>query len=164
MFYSQKRVGKGKKIFSIYKFRSMKRDADRIHEELRKRYGCEDVSFKLKEDPRVTKVGKFIRNTNIDELPQLVNIIKGDMSIVGPRPLPTYEFFEEQRLYGGKYDERYSVPQGLTCYWQVADRSAVEFEKRMTMDVAYVREKGFLTDIKLIMKTILFSITGRAGY
>lgn len=164
VFYTQKRIGRGKKEFLIYKFRSMKRNAEQIHEEMRKQYGCTEVSFKLKEDPRITKVGKFIRATNIDELPQLLNIVKGDMSIVGPRPLPTYEFLDEQKLYNRKYDQRYQVPQGLTCYWQVADRASVDFEKRMAMDVAYANEAGVRTDVALILKTMLFTITGKAGY
>lgn len=164
VLYSQERVGKDKKVFRIYKFRSMRKDAEKIHEELRKKYGCKEVSFKLKEDPRITRVGRFIRNTNMDELPQLINIIRGDMSIVGPRPLPVYEFLDEQELYEGKYDRRYSVPQGLTCYWQVADRGAVSFEARMAMDVKYAGEQSFLTDLKLVAKTILFTMTGRAGY
>lgn len=164
VFYSQERVGKNKKAFHIYKFRSMRKEADQLHEEFRRKYECEEISFKLKDDPRVTRVGKFIRKTNIDELPQLLNIIRGDMSIVGPRPLPVYEFEAEQAAYHGKYDERYQVPQGLTCYWQVSDRSAVEFEKRMEMDVAYARECGPLTDIRLIIKTAKLTVTGDAAY
>jgi lipopolysaccharide/colanic/teichoic acid biosynthesis glycosyltransferase len=164
ILYRQSRIGKDKKEFSIYKFRSMRKDADQIHEDMRKEYGCTEVSFKLKDDPRITRVGKFIRATNIDELPQLINIIKGDMSLVGPRPLPTYEFEDEQKRYNGIYDERYTVPQGLTCYWQVADRASVDFDKRMEMDVRYARDRGMLTDVKLIIKTIIFTLTGRAAY
>lgn len=164
VLYKQKRIGKDKKCFYIYKFRSMRKDAEQIHEKMRKQYGCEDVSFKLKEDPRVTKVGKMIRKTNIDELPQLINIIKGDMSLVGPRPLPDYEFRDEQREYAGKYDTRYTVPQGLTCYWQVSDRASVEFEERMKMDAAYAKECSIGKDMILIVKTAVYTITGKAGY
>lgn len=164
VIYKQKRIGQYKKEFDIYKFRSMRTDADRIHEELRKQFGCTDVSFKLKDDPRVTKVGRFIRKTNIDELPQLLNILKGDMSIVGPRPLPTYEFEDEQNTYHGKFDARYSVPQGLTCTWQVSDRASVAFDERMATDAAYAEECTMTTDLQLIFKTAAITLCGKAGY
>lgn len=166
--FKQKRVGKDKNVFNIYKFRSMKKNAAQIHEELKKQYGDNDVSFKLEDsvDPRITKVGRFIRKMNIDELPQLVNIIAGHMSIVGPRPLPTYEFEDEQKLYNGKYDERYDVPQGLTCYWQTAfsERGRIDFSQRMQMDVDYAKKAGIIEDIKLIFKTAIVTLFGKAGY
>jgi len=164
VFYKQERVGRNKKKFYIYKFRSMKRNAEQIHEEMRRQYGCTDISFKVKDDPRITRVGKVIRKFNIDELPQLINILKGDMSIVGPRPLPTYEFIDEQKAYGGKYDERYMVPQGLTCYWQISGRSEVDFADRMQLDVNYVREKNLVIDVKLIFLTFTYTIIGKAAY
>ena len=164
VFYAQKRIGKYEKEFKIYKFRSMYKHAEEIHEELRKEYGCEDVSFKLKNDPRITKVGKVIRKFNIDELPQLINILKGDMSLVGPRPLPVYEYEDEQKQYGKRYIERYSVPQGLTCIWQISNRASIDFEDRMQMDVEYARKKGFWIDLKLIVKTFVFTLTGKAAY
>ena len=164
VFYAQKRIGRNEKEFKIYKFRSMYKNAEEIHETLRKEYGCEEVSFKLKEDPRITKVGKIIRKFNIDELPQLINILKGDMSLVGPRPLPVYEYEEERRQYGNRYIERYSVPQGLTCIWQISNRASVDFEERMQMDVEYARRKGFWMDAKLIVKTFLFTVVGKAEY
>lgn len=164
VLYTQKRIGKYKKEFKIYKFRSMCRNAEEIHESLRAEYGCQDVSFKLQEDPRITKVGRIIRKFNIDELPQLINILKGDMSLVGPRPLPNYECEEEQKRYGDRYIERYSVPQGLTCIWQISDRASVEFEDRMQMDVEYAHKRGLLMDCKLIVKTLVFTVTGRAAY
>lgn len=164
VFYAQKRIGRNEKEFKIYKFRSMYKNAEEIHETLRKEYGCEEVSFKLKEDPRITKVGKIIRKFNIDELPQLINILKGDMSLVGPRPLPVYEYEEERRQYGKRYIERYSIPQGLTCIWQISNRASVDFEERMQMDVEYARRKGFWMDAKLIVKTFLFTVVGKAEY
>ena len=166
--YKQERVGKDKKVFSMYKFRSMKKDADKIHAEMKAKYGEGDVSFKLtdEEDPRITRVGRFIRKTSIDELPQLVNIIAGHMSIVGPRPLPTYEFEEEQKKYEGTYDERYDVRQGLTCYWQatLSERGNISFEKRMQMDVDYARDAKTWVDIKLIWKTAVGVLFGKSGY
>lgn len=164
VFYKQERVGKDKKKFYIYKFRSMKKDAEQTHEKLREQYGSKEVSFKLKDDPRITKVGKVIRKINIDELPQLFNILKGDMSIVGPRPLPVYEFEEEQRLYGSRFERRYSVPGGLTCYWQIANRSEIEFEERMEMDVQYVNDENLWLDLRLIIKTFFYTIIGKAAY
>lgn len=164
VFYTQKRIGKNEKEFKIYKFRSMYKNAEQIHETLRAEYGCRDVSFKLKYDPRVTKSGKIIRKFNIDELPQLINILKGDMSLVGPRPLPVYEYEEEQRRYGKRYIGRYSVPQGLTCTWQISDRASIDFERRMQMDVEYARKRGFWLDFKLVMKTFIFTVAGNAEY
>lgn len=164
VFYAQKRIGKDEKEFKIYKFRSMYKNAEAIHENLREEYGCRDVSFKLQNDPRVTKVGRVIRKFNIDELPQLINIIKGDMSLVGPRPLPVYEYVDEQRQYGKRYIKRYAVPQGLTCIWQISNRASVDFEKRMQLDVEYAEKSGLWMDLKLVVKTFVFTVTGRAAY
>lgn len=164
VFYCQKRIGQGEREFSIYKFRSMKRNAEQIHEQLRMEHGNTEVSFKLKNDMRVTKVGQVIRKFNIDELPQLLNVLKGDMSLVGPRPLPTYEYMEEQKRYGTLYKKRYSVPQGLTCFWQISNRAEVEFEDRMQLDVEYAEKQCLRVDILLIIKTLFYTITGKAEY
>ena len=164
VFFTQLRTGKNMRSFRIYKFRSMLKDADKIHEELRKKYGNTEVSFKLQDDPRVTKTGRIIRKFNIDELPQLLNILAGSMSFVGPRPLPVYEYEEEQKRYGEKYIRRYSVPQGLTCYWQISDRGKHSFETRMQQDVNYADNCCMKEDLKLIAKTFLFTICGKAEY
>ncbi|MBQ4066484.1 MAG: sugar transferase [Clostridia bacterium] len=168
VMYKQKRIGKDKKEFNIYKFRSMRKDAEKIHEQMKAQYKSGEVSFKLddKTDPRITKVGRFIRKTSIDELPQLVNIIAGHMSIVGPRPLPTYEYEDEQKKFGGVYDDRYDVPQGLTCYWQVTfgERGKISFADRMQMDVDYARDAKMWVDIKLIWKTFVGVLFGISGY
>ncbi|MCM1126045.1 MAG: sugar transferase [Lachnospiraceae bacterium] len=163
-FFTQIRTGKDRKPFKIYKFRSMRMDADKIHEDLRKTYNNTEVSFKLQDDPRVTKIGRIIRKFNIDELPQLINILAGSMSFVGPRPLPVYEYEEEQKRYGERYIRRYSVPQGLTCYWQISDRGKQSFETRMQQDVDYADHCCIKEDVKLIAKTFLYTICGRAGY
>ena len=149
VIYSQYRVGKNGKSFKMYKFRSMVADAEKLKADLMKENQRNGPMFKIKNDPRVTKVGHFIRRTSIDELPQLVNILKGEMSIVGPRPsLPNeVKQFEPWML------ERLSVKPGLTCYWQVQGRDNIEFEDWMKLDVKYVRERGFLLDLKLIFKT-----------
>lgn len=164
VIYTQNRVGKNGNVFKIYKFRSMCKNADTIHEELREEYKNTEVSFKLRDDPRITKTGKIIRKFNIDELPQLFNILAGDMSFVGPRPLPVYEYEEEQKRYGERYRQRYSVPQGLTCYWQISDRGDQSFEARMQQDVEYTKNCCIKEDIKLIVKTFLFTVLGRTGY
>lgn len=160
IIYKQKRIGKDEKIFWMYKFRSMYKNADKIHNALKEEYQSEEISFKLKDDPRITRVGKIIRRLSIDELPQLINILKGEMSIVGPRPLPDYEYEDIK----GKYTERYKVPQGLTCYWQVSGRSNIDFEKRMEMDKQYAKDANLLLDIKLILKTIWTVLCGDGAY
>lgn len=163
VIYTQKRIGKDKKEFDIYKFRSMVMNAAEIHEEMKLEYGEKDISFKPKNDPRITRVGRFIRRSCIDELPQLLNIIKGDMSIVGPRPLPVYEYANEQQEYGTRYDRRYDVPQGLTCIWQISDRTVVDFEKRMQMDCRYAEEINVWKDISLIFLTVVTIIKGNGN-
>lgn len=149
VIFKQERIGKNKKTFKMYKFRSMVADAEKLKADLMKENQRNGPMFKIKNDPRVTKVGHFIRRTSIDELPQLVNILKGEMSIVGPRPsLPNeVKQFEPWML------ERLSVKPGLTCYWQVQGRDNIEFEDWMKLDVKYIRERGFLLDLKLIFKT-----------
>lgn len=166
VIFIQNRVGQGEKMFHMYKFRSMCKDAAKLHAQMKEEHGDAEVSFKLKdeEDPRITKIGKLIRKYNIDELPQLFNILKGDMSFVGPRPLPFYEYEEERHTYGGKYQKRYTVPQGLTCTWQVSDRAACSFEERMQMDVDYAQNSGLWMDFCLIVKTFVRTVRGKAVY
>lgn len=147
--FSQPRVGKNGREFKMYKFRSMVINAEELKEKLLNENEMSGPMFKMKEDPRITKIGKFIRRTSIDELPQLVNVLKGEMSLVGPRPsLPKeVEKFESWML------ERLEVKPGLTCYWQVMGRNEIDFEDWMKLDVKYVKEKSLLLDIKLIFKT-----------
>lgn len=149
ILFSQIRVGKNGKKFKMYKFRSMVVDAEELKEKLQEQNEREGPMFKIKDDPRVTKIGKFIRKASIDELPQLINILKGEMTIVGPRPsLPKeVDQFEEWML------ERLEVKPGLTCYWQVEGRDDIGFEEWMELDIKYVRERNLLIDIKLIFKT-----------
>lgn len=154
--FTQERVGRKGKIFKFYKFRSMCPNAEVKLEELLDSNEMDGPVFKMKDDPRITRVGKFIRKTSLDELPQLWNILKGDMSIVGPRPaLPRevaqYGPYEKQRLY---------VTPGLSCYWQIAPhRNDLSFEEWMNLDVKYVQERSFLVDWKIIfltMRAVLF--------
>lgn len=147
--FTQKRVGKDGKEFDMYKLRSMVVNAEEIKEKLKEQNEMSGPMFKIKDDPRITKIGKFIRKTSIDELPQLVNVLKGDMSLVGPRPsLPNeVKDFETWML------KRLNVKPGLTCYWQVSGRNNIDFEDWMKLDIKYVNERSFLLDIKLIFKT-----------
>lgn len=150
IFFKQTRVGKNGKEFSMYKFRSMVIDAEEQLAKLAAQNEMSGPMFKIKEDPRVTKIGRFIRKTSIDELPQLINILKGEMSLVGPRPsLPkeVVEFTEYQKL-------RLLATPGLTCYWQVSGRNNIGFEEWMEMDVQYCRDRSLLLDIKLIFRTV----------
>ena len=148
--FVQERVGKNGKLFNMYKFRSMCLDAECKLKELQEENEMSGPMFKMKLDPRVTKVGKIIRKTSIDELPQLFNILKGEMSIVGPRPnllREVVQYTDEQKL-------KLIAKPGLTCYWQVGGRSNIDFEEWMELDVKYIRERNTFIDIILIFKTI----------
>ena len=150
IFFSQKRVGKNGELFEMYKFRSMVVNAEELKEKLEEQNEMSGPMFKIKDDPRVTKVGKFIRKTSIDELPQLWNVLKGDMSLVGPRPsLP-----KEVEQFDNWMFKRLSVRPGLTCYWQVSGRNHIDFEDWMKLDCRYVDERNLWIDIKLIFKTV----------
>lgn len=149
VIFSQMRVGMNGKPFKMYKFRSMVDEAEELLDNLRSKNEMTGPVFKIKEDPRITRVGKFIRRTSIDELPQLFNVIKGDMSLVGPRPnLPqeVIKFTEYQR-------KKLIVKPGLTCYWQVMGRSSIDFDDWMKLDLEYIKDRSTLLDIKLIFKT-----------
>lgn len=150
IFY-QIRVGKYGQLFKMYKFRSMVIDAEDKLNELKSKNEMSGPMFKMKDDPRVTKIGKFIRKTSIDELPQLWNVLKGDMSLVGPRPnLPTeVQEFETWML------NKLLVKPGLTCYWQVRGRNDIDFEDWMKLDIKYVEERNTSLDLKLIFRTAL---------
>lgn len=158
--FVQTRVGKNGKLFKLYKFRSMCLDAEALKEKLRKYNEMDGPAFKMKDDPRITGIGKFIRKTNIDELPQLVNILKGDMSIVGPRPaLP-----DEVAQYSENDRKRLLVTPGLTCYWQASrNRNDISFEQWMEMDRQYIADRSLETDAKLIFKTMYVIIAHRDG-
>lgn len=150
VFFSQKRVGKNGQLFDMYKFRSMVVNAEELKEKLAHQNEMSGPMFKMKDDPRVTKVGRIIRKTSLDELPQLWNVLKGDMSLVGPRPsLPKEVKQFEKWMY-----KRLIVKPGLTCYWQVSGRNNIDFEDWMKLDIRYVDERNIWIDIKLIFKTV----------
>jgi lipopolysaccharide/colanic/teichoic acid biosynthesis glycosyltransferase len=157
-FYSQERVGKDGKLFRIYKFRSMCVNAD-SPEMLAKLAALNEMdgpAFKIKDDPRITKVGRFIRRTSLDELPQLINIFIGDMTIVGPRP----PLVSEVAQYTDYQRQRLLVKQGLTCYWQCSGRNNINFEEWVELDLKYIRERSLWTDIKIIFMTIPAVLSG----
>ena len=158
VFYVSKRAGTGYKIFDFYKFRSMRVGADKEIEKLQdlNQYKGKDgdASFiKIENDPRITKVGKFLRNTSLDELPQLINVLKGDMSLVGNRPLPLYE---AEKLTRDQWAKRFLAPAGITGLWQVTKRGnggEMSEEERMELDIAYAEKSSFLFDLIIILKT-----------
>ncbi len=157
-FFVQTRVGRHGKKFKFYKFRSMVSNAEELFDQLKEKNEKDGPVFKMKDDPRITRVGKFIRKTSIDELPQLFNILKGDMSIVGPRPsLPKevsqYNDYQAQRLF---------VTPGLTCYWQASKkRDEIPFDEWVDLDIKYILERSWLVDIKVIIKTFTAVFTGQ---
>jgi exopolysaccharide biosynthesis polyprenyl glycosylphosphotransferase len=160
VFFRQLRVGQNWKPFYMLKFRSMRRDAETMLGQLKQYNEADGPVFKIRSDPRITPVGRFIRKYSIDELPQLWHVLVGTMSLVGPRPpIPEetvhYEEWQKQRLV---------VKPGLTCIWQVAGRSDVTFEEWMRMDIEYIETRSILLDIKLLLKTIPAVLGGRGAY
>lgn len=154
--FRQKRVGRHGKPFTMYKFRTMVCNAEQLRKELESQNEMDGPVFKIKDDPRITRVGRFLRQTSIDEILQLINVIRGDMSLVGPRPpLP-----EEVAQYDDYQKLRLVVTPGLTCYWQTAnDRNDIPFDKWVEMDIDYIEHRTMLTDLKLLFKTALVVIT-----
>ena len=150
VFFGQERCGKYPTTFKMYKFRSMVHNAEELLEQLQDKNEMNGPVFKIKDDPRITKVGKFIRKTSIDELPQLINVLKGDMSFVGPRPA----LIKEVEQYNSYQMQRLSVKPGITCYWQVSGRNNIDFDEWVELDLKYIRERNLWLDIKLIFMTI----------
>ncbi len=149
--YKQIRVGKNGKEFKFYKFRSMIPNADEMLDSLMDKNEMDGPAFKIKDDPRITKVGKFLRSSSIDELPQLWNVLKGDMSLVGPRPpLP-----REVKEYDDKQMQRLLVTPGITCYWQVQPkRNDLSFDQWLELDIKYINERSLKTDLIILFKTV----------
>jgi lipopolysaccharide/colanic/teichoic acid biosynthesis glycosyltransferase len=177
--FTQRRVGARRRLldggtvwelheFSVYKFRSMIHNADQAaHQQYIKAFvdGRVDVSkaggsaYKLTHDPRITRVGRLLRRTSLDELPQLLNVLKGDMSLVGPRPVPTYEVWE----YQARHYERLAALPGITGIWQVRGRCQVPFEEMIRMDIEYVRTKSMWLDVRLLLWTVPAVLSGRGA-
>lgn len=160
-FFYQNRVGKEGKIFKMWKFRSMYLDAEKRKAELLKNNEMAGgVIFKMKHDPRITPMGRFIRRYSIDELPQLLNVFMGDMSLVGPRPpVPS-----EVALYTAYQRQRLSVTPGITCIWQVSGRSEIPFVQQVEMDLLYINTQSFWLDIILLLKTIPAVMGAKGAY
>lgn len=160
VFYHQKRIGKNGERFMCHKLRSMYVDADQRKASLMQRNEMDGPVFKIRNDPRVTRVGHFLRKTSIDELPQLYNVLKGEMSLVGPRPLPVKE-----ALGCSAYQrQRELVRPGLTCYWQISGRNDVSFKEWMEWDLKYIREQNLWIDLKILARTIPAVLSMRGGY
>ncbi len=152
--FKQKRMGKNKKIFTIYKIRTMAEDAEKLRAKLKDKNEADWPAFKIHNDPRYTSIGKIISHTAFDELPQLVNVLKGEMSFVGPRPLP----IEEAKNVPKKYDLRFSVLPGMTSPWIVQGADHRSFRKWMQLDMEYTKNKSLLYDVRILSYTTLMVI------
>lgn len=161
VFFQQQRVGKHGELFKMFKLRSMKKNAEEILQSIHGKNESKDgVIFKMRDDPRVTKVGRFIRKASIDELPQFFNVFLGDMSLVGPRPaLPS-----EVEQYNLEQRKRLNIKPGITCLWQVEGRSSLSFTQQVQLDVLYMESQSFWLDIRLLLKTIPAVIFARGAY
>lgn len=158
--YKQIRTGKWGRLFTIYKYRSMIMGADKMKTQLQDKNETGGVIFKIKQDPRLTRVGRIIRKLSIDELPQLWNVLKGDMSLVGPRPpvpgeVKKYQYSDRKRL---------DVTPGITCIWQVSGRSEIDFKGQVRLDVQYIENQSFGGDILILLKTIPAVLLGKGAY
>lgn len=150
IFFHQKRVGLKGKEFKMYKFRSMIVNAEELLDKLKEKNEMTYPMFKMKDDPRVTRIGRFLRRTSIDEMPQLINVLKGEMSLVGPRP----NLVSEVARFNRYHKLKLLAKPGLTCYWQVMGRNSIDFEEWMELDIKYLKERNTWVDLKLIIKTI----------
>lgn len=161
VFFPQTRVGRFGREFKMFKFRSMCLDAEEKKKELLARnQHAEGVTFKIKNDPRITRVGKWIRKFSLDELPQFFNVLIGDMSLVGPRPpVP-----REVALYTLADRRRLLVAPGITCFWQIGGRSEIDFSGQVQLDVRYIESQSFWLDIKILLKTVPAVLNGKGAY
>lgn len=160
VFYKSLRIGKGYKPFQMLKFRTMAVNADSLRDQLREQANLQGQLFKLKDDPRVTPVGKFLRAFSLDELPQLINVLKGEMSIVGPRPLPP----DESELFDLPYTIRFNVNPGITGAWQVGGRSNSDFDRLCHLEYSYIKDWNLMKDIEIIFATIPAVLTKSGAY
>ena len=160
VLFRQRRVGKDGEEFWFYKFRSMVENAEQLKSKLMHLNELEGPVFKICDDPRITRSGRFLRKTSLDELPQLINVLKGDMSLVGPRPpLPAeVEKFETWQR------EKLAVEPGITCLWQISGRNHIGFTEWMRLDIEYIRKQSLALDIKILMRTIPAVFTRKGAY
>ena len=151
LFFVQERVGLNKRKFRLFKFRTMIPDAEKRQSKLEHLNEASGPVFKINNDPRITPIGKFLRKTSIDELPQFINVLKGDMSLVGPRPLPVRDYSGFDHDW---HRRRFSVRPGITCLWQIKGRSAIPFEKWMELDMEYIDHWSLWLDFMILARTI----------
>lgn len=161
VLFKQIRVGEGGKLFYILKFRSMVLNADQIKDEvLEQNQHGDGVTFKMKDDPRITKPGKWIRKLSIDEFPQFVNVLRGEMSLVGPRPpVP-----REVALYGARHLRRLRAKPGITCLWQIGGRADIDFEGQVRLDLEYIHSQSLIRDLVILLKTVPAVLLGKGAY
>jgi lipopolysaccharide/colanic/teichoic acid biosynthesis glycosyltransferase len=162
VLFKQIRVGAGGQLFEIWKFRSMVLNADQIKDEIleQNEHGDSGVTFKMKNDPRITKPGKWIRKLSIDEFPQFFNVVMGNMSLVGPRPpVP-----REVALYGARHLRRLRAKPGITCLWQIGGRADIDFEGQVRLDLEYIHSQGFWGDLMILIKTVPAVLLGKGAY
>jgi len=162
VFFRQNRVGAGGRLFGMWKFRSMVQNADKLKDKLLEtnQHGTAGVTFKMKDDPRITKVGKWIRKLSVDEFPQFYNVVKGDMSLVGPRPPVPREVAE----YKAVHLRRLRVKPGITCLWQIGGRAEIDFEGQVRLDLQYIRSSSPGTDVLILLKTVPAVLFGKGAY
>lgn len=157
-FYRQQRTGKGGKRFDLYKLRTMVPDADKLKQKLAHLNNLSYPDFKIENDPRITRVGRILRKTSLDELPQLINVLKGEMSLVGPRPTSfradSYQLWQTARL---------AVTPGLTGLWQISGRAEVDFDQRLRLDIFYIQNRCLMLDIEILFRTVFAVLTGRGA-
>jgi exopolysaccharide biosynthesis polyprenyl glycosylphosphotransferase len=161
VLFSQERIGLNKRRFQMLKFRTMVNGAEKQQATLEQLNEAEGPVFKIKHDPRVTPIGKFLRRFSVDELPQLINVLKGDMSLVGPRPLPVRDV---ERIDVASHKRRFSIKPGLTCLWQVNGRSNIGFEEWVRMDLQYIDQWSLGLDMLILLKTIPAVLRGPGAY
>ena len=159
VFFTQERVGLNKRTFRMYKFRSMLDEAEKMRESIEHLNELDGPAFKIQNDPRITRIGKFLRRTSLDELPQLFNVLRGEMSLVGPRP----PLREEVERYEWMFRKRLSVKPGITCIWQISGRSDVSFARWMRMDQDYVENWSLWLDFRILLKTIPAVLSSRGA-
>jgi exopolysaccharide biosynthesis polyprenyl glycosylphosphotransferase len=160
VLFTQKRVGRGGRLFTCYKFRSMVENAEAMKAGLAEFNEASGAAFKIRQDPRITEIGAFLRRSSLDEMPQLLNVLKGDMSIVGPRP----QIPAEVELYAPWHRRRLEVKPGITCLWQISGRSHVGFDEWMRLDVEYVRRRSLNLDAWILLRTLPAVIARKGAY
>ena len=161
VIFAQDRVGLNKRYFKMFKFRTMVKNAEKLQSSLEAKNIAGGAAFKMADDPRVTKLGKFLRRTSLDELPQFINVFLGSMTLVGPRPLPRRDF---ERFYNDSHRLRFSVKPGLTCMWQISGRSDVDFEEWMRLDSFYVQNASLLLDLSILLRTFRVVLSHKGAY